>query len=96
MLQYAPMHGSICNIKFLFAAKPQQFKILDWPGKNWELNLSNKPEICEGGPQEHGRGVPHQASQGAGRAVGEYGQQQFPQAPQFEKGLGQHESKAKI
>jgi hypothetical protein len=53
------------------------------------------PEICEGGPQVHGRGLPHKASQGAGRAAGEYAQHQFPQAPRFKKGLGQHEKLCK-
>jgi hypothetical protein len=59
--------------------------------KNWELNSSKMPEIREGGPQEHGRGHPHQESQGAGGAVGQYVQQQLPRALQFENGLEQHE-----
>jgi hypothetical protein len=49
------------------------------------------PEIGEVGPQEHGRGLPDQASQVAGGALGQYAQQEIPQAPQFENGLWQLE-----
>jgi hypothetical protein len=53
------------------------------------------PEIREGGPQEHGRGLHHQAILEAGGAVGKYAQELLPRALQIEKGLGQNEKIAK-